>query len=100
VQVVVKNEQRVTLDVSGLQVKSLLLALGREIKRRTSRLEKREREGRMFVPEPGHRNIEVLTLACFKEVYEAIRSQVQFDMRDGWDDVKGKGKLPEGALDE
>lgn len=95
VQRVTCNEQRVTLSFSGFEIKSLLLSLGREIRKRSKRLEKREQEGRMFVPEPGHRNIEVLTLERFKEVYEAIRSQVEFDMRDGWN----KDKLPEGAME-
>lgn len=81
-QIIRRNEQRVMLRITADQLKTLFMALGREIRKRISRLEKREREGKVFVPEPGHRNLEVFTLERFQGVDAALRAQIEFDMDD------------------
>lgn len=82
VQIIRRNEQRVMLRITADQLKTLFMALGREIRKRMSRLEKREREGKAFVPEPGHRNLEVFTLERFQGVDASLRAQIEFDMDD------------------
>jgi hypothetical protein len=92
VQTIRRNEQRVMLRITADQLKTIFMALGREIRKRTNRLEKKEREGTAFVPEPGHRNIEVLTLERFQGVDTSLRAQIEFDM----DDPKAKPAPGEG----
>jgi hypothetical protein len=78
-QLIESAEQRVTLDLSGADVKHVLLCLGRDIRKRSRSLEKRKREGREYVPEPGHVNVEALFLARAQEVDTSIRAQVEFE---------------------
>ena len=68
---------KITLDLTMRDVKATLMVLGTAIRRYTRRLEKKAREGKTFVPEPGKRNIEVLTLERYKDADAAIRAHLK-----------------------
>lgn len=73
---------KVTLTLTMRDVKSILQVLGRSIKKRQRRLVKKAREGQTFVPKPGHKNIEVLALECYKDADVAVRRYVDVMPRE------------------
>ncbi len=68
----------VTLDLTMRDVKAILAVMGATIKRYKRRRAKKAREGKTFVPEPGRRNIEVLTLERYQAADAAIRRHLGF----------------------
>lgn len=73
---------KITLDLTMRDVKVALGILGTAIKRYTRRREKKAAEGKTFVPEPGRRNVEALTLQRYKDVEAAIRQHVKIMPRE------------------
>lgn len=89
----------ITLDLTLRDVKCILSVLGMSIKRYTRRLAKKAREGKTFVPKPGRRNIEVLTLKRYRDADAAVRKHVDImprkDGRIGQLRPKGWTKVDE-----